>query len=111
MPETMASPPDPTVIAKLANELFVAMSGIPVHPVGALPMTTALVPRAEAPAVSVPGAPQDARLEHPAETDPRTVLATPIGAAAFVPANPEAVPAQARPARLPPHCMGHARRS
>ncbi len=36
VPATVASPPDPAVIAKLANELFVAFSGNPMPPAGAL---------------------------------------------------------------------------
>jgi ribonuclease E len=94
---TMASRPDPIVIAKLANELFVAFSGNPVPPAGALPSASPPVSAAGGPAVSVPETPQGAGLGPPVETDPGTLPASPTGAAALVPANPAAVPAQGAP--------------
>ncbi len=97
MPGTVASPPDAAVIAKIANELFVALSGNPVPPAGA---HTSAWPPVSAPGgseVSVPAKPQGAGLLPPTETDPRTLPASPMGAAAVVPANPAAVPTQGVP--------------
>jgi cysteine desulfurase / selenocysteine lyase len=97
VPATVASPPDPTMIAQLANELFVALSGNPVPPAGALTSASSPVSAAGGSAVSVPGNPQGAGLIPPAETDPRTLPASPMGAAALLPANPASVPAQGAP--------------
>jgi cysteine desulfurase / selenocysteine lyase len=93
---TMAAPPDPTVIAKLTNELFAALPGNPAPPAAALPPSPSSV-SAVGGAGSLPGAPQGPGLESPAETDPRALPASTMSVAALAPANPGAVPAQGAP--------------
>jgi cysteine desulfurase / selenocysteine lyase len=93
---TMASPPDPAVIAKLANEFFAALPGNPAPPPAGFRPPPPPVSRVEG-AGSQPGAPQGPQLEPPAETDPSALPASTMGVAALAPANPAAVPAQGAP--------------
>ena len=85
LPTTIASPPDPAVIARLANELFAAL---PWSPSPAAPAGTG----------SAGDVPQGLGSVPSAKTDVGGLPASPTGAAALVPANPAAVPVQGAPA-------------